>query len=186
MMAKCEAMAIKEGTINLNQWLLAKLPSRILEAIKSRRKNPENNRLVAEMSAMEMSNSEASPEDEATVELADSEIEKAIEEEIRSLEGNNLRNIRELTELARKLVNGDEGAVSLNQWMKSLFPNAKRSKRPCYNVEVIVETNGKRIRRQEYALLQKMYHKYFGSAVRRVLTDQGNFEMPPAPETIAF
>lgn len=186
MMARREATALKEGVANMNQYLLTQVPNRTLEAIKSRRKNPGYKQLVVEMSRTEPSGSEAIPEDENTIESATCEFEGAIEEGMRSLEGNNRRSIRVLAENARRLVIEEEGSVNLSLWMKSLYPDAKAPKGPCCREEIVVETNAKRRRRQEYAKLQKLYHNDFGSAVRQVLTDKGEVEMPPVEEVVEY
>lgn len=186
MMARSEATAMNEGVANMNQYLLTQVPNRTLEAIKSRRKNPGYKQLVVEMSRTEPSETEASPENVNTVEPADCEFDGAINEGMQSLEGDNRRCIRVLVDYARRLVNGEEDSVNLSQWTKSLCPGAKPPKGPCYRWEVVVETNAKRRRRQEYAELQKMYHKDFGSAVRQVLTDKGSVEMPPVDEVLEY
>lgn len=184
MLARYEVEATRNGLTNINQILLTKCPNRTLDAIKSRRKNPDYRKLVADMLRNDTSHLEASPEDEIVVE-ANRELVDAIRGGLRSLEGNNQRSIRELKRLANDLING-ESIVNLSPWISSLFPNAKRPKGPCHEEVTRVEKNGKRRRRQEYALLQKIYQRDFGSAVRRVLTDQGKVEMPPANEAIDF
>lgn len=191
-MAKEEARANRNGVRFVNQHLLKAFPSRTLEAIKGRRRQQDYKDLVqvyerGEESEAEARDQEATNEDESIHDFS-MPIMEAIRGGIVELAGNRLSRTQALITLAERAVTGD--TVRDNElfgWLKSSFRHGKMPRGPQYNRQRVVEQDKNKRRRQEYAVVQKLYHKDFNSAVRTVLSGgEEDVIMPPLEEVTDF
>lgn len=187
IMAGFEVEAIKEGVRFINQYIERKLPNRTLEAIKGQRKKPDYKVMVNDL----MNPTSVSSDNDTEESLADQGSEsvvEAIEDLIDSLADNKLKHSRKLVQLARKLLQGDALSGSeMTTWLKGAFKDAVPPKGPVYNNEPkAMGLTRKQQRRQDYAVVQKLYRRDFSGAVRKVLEEDGDIIMPPANDAIEF
>lgn len=108
---------------------------------------------------------------------------------IESLEGNDLPSTQILIGYARTILNDEQlEDDALSKWLKTTFKDAKPPRGIVYRRDV-VDTNMSRTKRRkkEYAKLQRLFKKDFGSAARRVLSGgEQDLNMPPTDEVVAF
>lgn len=72
-------------------------------------------------------------------------------------------------------------------WLKASYRHGRMPKGPQYNRQRITEQNKRKRRRQEYAVVQKLYKKDFRSAVEMVLKgDEEELTMPPLEQVTEF
>lgn len=191
MMAVVEVDAIRKGLININQVLCKRFPKRTLEAIKGKRKQLAYKGIVEELlRKVESITQEENPEpmDESSHRTESVRLRVAVEEGIASLADNKLPSTRELCKLAKRLVDGESlNNNELSGWLKTVFKHAKPPRGPVVQEHEVNNKNSFKRRRQEYAIMQKLFQSDFRSAVRRVLSDKEEIiEMPPAKEVTDF
>lgn len=112
----------------------------------------------------------------------------AIQHEIRAIIDqldNSNKLTRYLTKIATEVINGGSTNGRLCKWLKKSFPSAKIPRGPCLRGQVLT---GSRIcqRRQEYAILQKLYEKDRGTAARLILNEPENNTMPSREDMNEF
>lgn len=198
-MARMEAIARRDGkTKNMNVYLLALFPDRTLDSIKGKRKKEDYKERVIHFDSVigrgdEDDESIAQDQNEAIQEpiiSGDNEFLKTqILDLVASLDNNTLKSTRDLVGYARDITSGTSLEPGfLAKWLKQIFKHAKSPRGPCYNRRVIEDNIGnKKRRRQEYAILQKLFVKDFGGAVRQVLSDgDQQVNMPSTEEVVAF
>lgn len=185
IMAEMEVVAIRDEVRFMNVELLKKLPNRTLDAIKGQRKRQDYKDLVSELLNRASSDSDVN---ESLTSQDPEDFNVAIENIIDSLADNRLKCSKQLVKLAGKLLRGDP--LENNQmsiWLKSVFKDAVPPKGPIYNeIPMAMELTRKAKRRQDYAVIQKLYHHDFSGAVRKVLEEDGDVKMPPINDTINF
>lgn len=192
-MAREEAGASRD--VNINQHLLGRFPRRSLEAIKGQRKRQSYKDRVAALQAagnieLEVDAHVSGDVDDGGVgELTDDAIKEHIRALIDRLDGNDLQSTRTLVEHARRVLNNNPlEPRTLVRWLKTTFKDTTPPRGIVYKGPVARANLTKKKRRQEeYALIQRLYKKSFGSAVRKVLAgaDTENV-MPPTEEVVAF
>lgn len=195
-----ERMAIEEaragGTVNMNMHLLTLFPRRTLEAIKGKRRSQFYKDRVEALKADGNAESEADAHISNVVVDAgeiSGNTNEAIKERILALvdclDGNNLQSTRTLVEYARRVLdNIPLESGTLARWIKTMFKDALPPRGIVYKGPVArANLSNKKRRREEYALIQRLYKKDFGSAARRVLSGGAeNNVMPPTEEVVAF
>lgn len=191
-MAKEEAQAT--GRVRyMNQHLLGQFPQRTLEAIKGQRRSEEYKRYVeAYIVALDEPEVEAGEQVAMNEQVNDNYSEEplleAIREGIASLAGNRLNRTQALITLAeRASMNESLPDNELYKWLKANFKHCKMPRGPQYNGQRITEQNKQKRRRQEYAVVQKLYKKDFRSAVEMVLSGEDEeVTMPPVEQVTDF
>lgn len=192
-MAREEAKA--DPNVNMNQHLLIAFPNRTLEAIKGQRKKQAYKDRVTELIAE--GNAELVADAHVSNVVDDSDvggdtneaIKHVIRELVEDLDDYNQPNTRLLIEYARRVLNDIPlEAGTLARWLKNTFKDAKPPKGVVYKGPVVdTSKNRKNQRRQEYAIVQRLYKKSFGCAARRVLSGANEENvMPPVEETVNF
>lgn len=191
-MAEEEARAT--GTVRfMNIHLKERFPQRTLEAIKGQRRYDEYKEyVIARINARnepEVAAVGQEAPNEQVNEIYDEEpLKEAIRGGIADLDGNRLSRTRALVVLAeRSLMNESLPDNELYGWLKNSFGHCRMPRGPQYNRQKVTEQNKYKRRRQEYAVIQKLYKKDFRSAAQAVLS--GNDEevtMPPAEQVTEF
>lgn len=190
-MAREEVRAISVGIININKHLCERFPRRTLEGIKGQRKSQRYKDLLQRLRERDQEDGfEADGTDNIdNVEVFNNNIKSTIDDLIINLNGNRLCSTTQLINYAIDVVDDNtQDRNFLENWLKSVFPHAKPPRGPSYEARSqVVDGNRYRRRRKEFAELQKLYKKDFGSAARRVLSDGAdNIKMPPTNEVVDF
>lgn len=200
-MACEEAKASRDKVRYMNQHMLSKFPNRTLEAVKAKRKSDTYKQKVVDASArlseaparamvqaqdVEV-NRDEEPEDaqvQAPVTPVVSNeaepddtyvqaLKKQIQDLCSELIRNKLLSTQQLLTIAQQVLNGEtleEGTLS--KWLKTTFKHAKPPKGLFYKTQKPAEASSrKKLRRQEYAIIQKLYRNNFSRAAQRVLAN---------------
>lgn len=198
MMAYEEAQATLNGNVvHMNQHLASVVAHRTGEAIKGKRKQAAYKELVQryiqdgieqECGASEVMETEAQNDEEVSVDNhTNDEFDRVITDTINSIVNKQYPHVRKLVEIATSTMSGATSTeASLSKWLRGVFKYSKAPKGPNYTDDNGIEERGKKRRRQEYAMIQKLYKKDFGCAARKVLDGETKVEMPPAKDAIAF
>lgn len=195
IMAYEEAQASLKGEVtHMNQYLAGIIVHRTIEGIKGKRKQKAYKDLVQRYLDEGIEQGHAT--EEAMVETVAAtpiesynyeEIDRAINDNMEGIGNSQYPHVRKLIEIASLVMSGTPPEeASLSSWLRNVFKHAKAPKGPSYADKRVIEEKGKKKRRQEYAMIQKLYKKDFSSAARQVLAGEENVEMPPAEETIQF
>lgn len=202
-MARAEATAVRGGEVaNMNIHLQGLFNNRTLEAIKGKRRPQSYKDKVAFLVASEDLAAQIEENNNALVNQAnndnDQNIASTIDDDFlkdhilslaTNLEGNTLKSTKDLVMYARMLAAGTSlERGTLAKWLKSIFKHAKPPNGLIYKDPVVKANISKtQKRRQEYAVIQKLYKKDFGGAVRRVLSGgKEEVNMPPQEEVVDF
>lgn len=195
MVAREEVKAIRSGVANMNQHLQSVFPERTLESVKGKRKSEAYKNMVKRLVDEEGNTDDAAEQNSAsnsefgTDNSANDAIKDEIKNLVESLKDNTLQNTQVLVEYARSVLNGNPlQPGTLFRWLKTTFKDAKPPRGIMYRGPIVsTNVSNKKRRKQEYAILQKMYVRDFGSAARRVLSggDQ-EVTMPPVEEVVDF
>lgn len=192
LMAGEEARAT--GSVRyMNQHLMTIFTQRTLEAIKGQRKYDDYKSYVKELvrkrdePQVEASNQEATNEG-TNITYNEEPLNEAIRAGIADLAGNRLRRTRALVALAESAsMNEPLPDNELYKWLKANFKHSKMPRGPQYNRQRITEMDPRKRRRQEYAVVQKLYKTDFRSAVRMVLSEENEeVTMPPVEQVTEF
>lgn len=203
IMAQEEAQAIIDGVKFMNQHLATLMTHRTVDAIKGRRKQDAYKQVVdryldelnrsndtgAIVLNVDVENQVDSIAEDSPMQDYDVSINEAITECMNGidLERPQYRNALHLVHAAELVLNGDSLENNcLSNWIKSIFKcESKVPKGPKYERCKLVG-RAKAIRRQEYALVQKLYKRSIGTAASRILDGNEDLTMPPAVEVIDF
>lgn len=177
----------------MNQHLMTVFTTRSLEAIKGQRKDEDYKSFVKELIKKRDEPQVEANDQDATDEQAqntynEEPLLEAIRVGIADLAGNRLSRTRSLVVLAESaLMDEPLPDNELYKWLKANFKHSKMPRSPQYNRQVVTEMNPRKRRRQEYAVVQKMYKKDFRSAVRMVLSEDNEVvTMPPVEQVTEF
>lgn len=130
--------------------------------------------------------------DEIQIDLYKVALKNQVSVCIRGLVGNTLSSTQRLIAIANKILNNEPlENNALYKWLKSVFRHARLPKsisiRQRNNSDDVLRGSRNSIRRQEYAIIQKLYKRDFRSSVKRVLQDGADdTTLPPKDEVIAF
>lgn len=192
LVAQEEAKTLRSGTdVFMNQHLHRVFPNRTLESIKSKRKSQGYKDLVKRYVERNDTVDEVAQDQSNVVEtvIVDDTLSKVIQDLIDGLFENDLPQTQALIRCARLVLDGIQlGEGTLCGWLKTTFKDATPPRGIVYRGDVVsANMSKKKRRRQEYAKIQRLIVKDFGSAARRVLSGgDDNVTMPPANEAIAF
>lgn len=193
LIAQEEAKVLRSGkVVYMNQHLHQVFPERTLDAIKSKRKSQDYKDLVNRLSVRRSTDNVEAAQDLSTVVEGvtfDDTLLGIIRDQIDGLRNNDLPQTQALIESARLILDGIQlGEGTLSRWLKTTFKDATPPRGIMYRTDAVsANMSKKKQRRQEYAKVQRLFVKDFGSAARRVLSSgEDDVTMPPAIEAIAF
>lgn len=194
-----EAQAVITGlSVNMNQFLSTKIAHRTVEGIKGKRRTADYkaivNKYVNEALQTVDANETGGNIEQDFVDIANQTnsfneaLDKSIAESVEALSKERKPYNEDLIAVATMIRNGIEPPGNcLSKWLKRLYPHSKYPKGPIYNRCNEIVGTSKMKRRQEYAIIQKLYKKDFGSAARRVLaTGEDVLSMPSKNEVVDF
>lgn len=196
IMAYEEAQATLKGEVtHMNQYLSGKLPHRTVEGIKGKRRQQAYKDIVQRYlddgieqgHVMEEVEIETVAQPSIELETNNEDIDRAINGIVSGIANTRIPHVRKLIDIASSEVSGAlPEEASLSKWLREVFKHAKAPKGPNYEGKRVIGERGKKKRRQEYAMIQKLYKKDFSSAARQVLAGEDDVEMPPAEEVVQF
>lgn len=103
---------------------------------------------------------------------ANDRLNVAIIDIVNSITNKQYPHVKSLIEITSMMMSdAPPTEACLSKWLRDVFSDTRIPQGPSYASTTVVDVTGKKKRRQEYAMTQKLYKKDFKNAARQILTE---------------